>query len=49
MLLFLEMNGLAIETDESALHDLTLAVASGRLSDTSTIAGQLERMFDFGR
>jgi len=43
-LTFLDLNGVAVDRNEPALYDLTIAVAEGRL-DKSLIAEQLRRLF----
>ncbi len=43
-LTFLDLNGVAVDRNEPALYDLTIAVAEGRL-DQSLIAEQLRRLF----
>jgi len=42
-LVFLDVNGIALEHDSEAFYDLTMGVAEGHI-DKATVAGELERI-----
>lgn len=47
MLSLLELNGIALDTDEDELYDFVIAVTTGELREVDEMAAEVRRLFRF--